>query len=714
MKEGILKKSRPEVNEGLPTSSVPNNKPQAKYSVKFDQGVNIGNGEHRKPIRKKRPQKKKQQSCCEMLKNMCNKKKRKKNDSQLSSYKVLRLSLKLSEPKVQLAFKEYLCKLAQARGCILFAALSIFLIILLVFVSTLSLTGGDFMALNICKLLLFGHSLPTLVIAITLLVAQHYKKALEFMGSAVYFAFVLNTFLLIYGVVFPFQMTLQTRTIVMQLISLYYFAAASLFQVHYLYDLPIRLVCFCSVATAVIVQSAEADETNLGAAIGLAFIYVAITESILYTNSFNLAQLFLTKKVNKMQQGQLLNLMDTVSDKVMLCQPIQDSRKQSIIHYNGHISNFFCNKLQIEAENEWSTTMDKKSFREMSSNFPSNHFGSDNAQVDARDINIRMSLSEILRRHQRRKIPDLRLSFKRFEHTVIEKKYLNDTDEQDNKVVKVKMLEIKLIDFVYDHQVCSLLYMRDSEDHVKTNKRQLLVDSLLTHNVSSQPSKIIDIIKENLSKSYNGDDLGSEMNSSLEFLRLSINSFSTAYKSLKMKQITGVIGTTIKRFDIRGLIEATASSFSLKEAIEKGIEVEMDMKRFAVKEAIGKSFALRRILKGCLRQILTRAQANKKIILQCNANDQNREGPLFWLNIDLNWTNDYEQAADLSCSREMLQNFSQSNDENLFEDQISQLEAVGGKLTYTFDSSANECKTTVTFPLENAPQLLYFNEEDSN
>ena len=143
--------------------------------------------------------------------------------------------------------------------------------------------------------------------------------------------------------------------------------------------------------------------------------------------------------------------MDTVSDKVMLCQPIQDSRKQSIIHYNGHISNFFCNKLQIEAENEWSTTMDKKSFREMSSNFPSNHFGSDNAQVDARDINIRMSLSEILRRHQRRKIPDLRLSFKRFEHTVIEKKYLNDTDEQDNKVVKVKMLEIKLIDFVYDH-----------------------------------------------------------------------------------------------------------------------------------------------------------------------------------------------------------------------------------------------------------------------
>ena len=80
----------------------------------------------------------------------------------------------------------------------------------------------------------------------------------------------------------------------------------------------------------------------------------------------------------------------------------------------------------------------------------------------------------------------------------------------------------------------------------------------------------------------------------------------------------------------------------------------------------------------------------------------------------MNWTNDNEQAADLSCSREMLQNFSQSNDENLFEDQISQLEAVGGKLTYTFDSSANECKTTVTFPLENAPQLLYFNEEDSN
>lgn len=98
------------------------------------------------------------------------------------------------------------------------------------------------------------------------------------------------------------------------------------------------------------------------------------------------------------------------------------------------------------------------------------------------------------------------------------------------------------------------------------------METLLTHSVNSQPSKLTDMIKEKLTDKYQ-ENLGTEMVSSLEFLKMSISSFGNACKSLKIKQLTNMIEKTVKRFDIKELVETIASGFSQNEGVEKGIEI---------------------------------------------------------------------------------------------------------------------------------------------
>ena len=67
---------------------------------------------------------------------------------------------------------------------------------------------------------------------------------------------------------------------------------------------------------------------------GFTLSNLLIMETIFYTNHRAEAKLFLLVKVTSKQEGQLLNLLDTVPDKVLICSKMRDAHTVKGIYNN--------------------------------------------------------------------------------------------------------------------------------------------------------------------------------------------------------------------------------------------------------------------------------------------------------------------------------------------------------------------------------------------
>ena len=78
---------------------------------------------------------------------------------------------------------------------------------------------------------------------------------------------------------------------------------------------------------------------------------VTLIEVVLYLNHKAHIKLFLAMKVTEMHQKQMLNLLDSVPDKVLICKEPQEGLNPKCIYSNRKMNEFFGRDL-VQAQQQ--------------------------------------------------------------------------------------------------------------------------------------------------------------------------------------------------------------------------------------------------------------------------------------------------------------------------------------------------------------------------
>ena len=86
---------------------------------------------------------------------------------------------------------------------------------------------------------------------------------------------------------------------------------------------------------------------------------ISLLEIILYLNQKSHIKLFLAMKVTEAHQKQMLNLLDSVPDKVLICKEPQEGLNPKCIYSNRKMNEFFGKNI-VQAQQQKQT---KNSFK---------------------------------------------------------------------------------------------------------------------------------------------------------------------------------------------------------------------------------------------------------------------------------------------------------------------------------------------------------------
>ena len=108
--------------------------------------------------------------------------------------------------------------------------------------------------------------------------------------------------------------------------AFYYFLTAGLFNTQFLRDSFIRVVLFVVSQSAALVVRVDENEVIASLSMLMITCWVLLVEVIFYNVHKDKAKLFLGIMTGKQHQKQLVDLLDTLPDKVLICHQKHDNR----------------------------------------------------------------------------------------------------------------------------------------------------------------------------------------------------------------------------------------------------------------------------------------------------------------------------------------------------------------------------------------------------
>ena len=128
----------------------------------------------------------------------------------------------------------------------------------------------------------------------------------------------------------------------MELISIFYFMSTGIFTVRFARDCILRCVFFLTAINLVLYNQDDNIFTTGDNQISTVMFIAAIllVEPIFFINNMAKAKLFLRMKLATLQQKQMLNLLDSVPDKVLICSQKLDNMPVGV-YTNHKMTQFF-------------------------------------------------------------------------------------------------------------------------------------------------------------------------------------------------------------------------------------------------------------------------------------------------------------------------------------------------------------------------------------
>lgn len=183
----------------------------------------------------------------------------------------------------------------------------------------------------------------------TKLSEERREQTAELISPLYVFMTVILLFLINQGYFFEIEANLNTRQLQTLVLLVQYYVTLSFMACSYFPHLAVRFFILLAIVGGKLSRN-EADEDNKDKDIIVSFTMIAmisfIFELTFYFNTRVKLLLFMEIKSSQRQQQQLLNLLDTVPDNVLICKNGQGDERPKAFYANSFIEAFFQEKIK--------------------------------------------------------------------------------------------------------------------------------------------------------------------------------------------------------------------------------------------------------------------------------------------------------------------------------------------------------------------------------
>lgn len=230
-------------------------------------------------------------------------------------------------------------------------------------------------------------------------------------------------------------------------------------------------------------QKANGDEITVVQGIIVSMLLFATLEFYIYLNNESRVHLFYRLKQSEQQQKQLSSLLDIVPDSVFICSKPKKNKQVTPVFSNKKMNDFFGKSIfsrktsstgrmqlksvkvdsktkQLSAEND---PLKMKIFHLYTSQFSAYR------QISTHDTfeESYLSLSLIVQQSQQAQTEQ-----------IYRVKNPNPYSSDDT----IKLVQIKVLDVIFDEDVCNLVYIRDVTKTYREKRHERFLDSMLVAN----------------------------------------------------------------------------------------------------------------------------------------------------------------------------------------------------------------------------------------